>query len=72
MSENIPLDDLTTQRTGNTTDTVNDIVDELLSDGVVTTSIYIPSAPLQSELHWRVFIQLLAASSLPLISISGW
>jgi preprotein translocase subunit SecF len=56
--------------TSNATDLLNDAVDHLLADGVVTTGIcscqYL-CIPMASQ-----DAQLLAASSLPLINSSGW
>lgn len=46
-------------------------VDELLSDGVVTTGIYNARIS-ESKKDKGVNIQLFAASSLPVIMVSGW
>lgn len=57
--------------TSNATNLVNNAINELLSDGIVTTGIYHELAPSFSQSEY-VDLQLFAASSLPLINSSGW
>lgn len=58
--------------TSNATDLLNDAVDHLLADGVVTTSIYSRQYVCICIPNSFQDAQLLAASSLPLINSSGW
>jgi hypothetical protein len=57
---------------GDTSNTVNDIVDELLANGVVAAGIYMILAGAYCLPEVVIISQLLAASSLPLIRSSGW
>ena len=59
------------QHTGNTANTVNHILHELLADGVVATGVCIALAFASPHMPCAKIIQLLAASSLPLINCSG-
>ena len=58
--------------TSNATDLLNDAVDHLLADGVVTTRIYSRQYVCICIPNSFQDAQLLAASSLPLINSSGW
>jgi hypothetical protein len=63
--------------TNDAANAVQDVVDELLTDGVMTTGICmgISFRLICARSHRtvdEVHVQLLAASSLPLISCSGW
>lgn len=59
------------RRTSNATDAITNIVNKFLSNRVVTTGIYEVLASLLSSCN-ALYVQLLAASSLPLINNSGW
>jgi hypothetical protein len=54
---------------GETTDLLENGVDELLADGVVTTGVWRVSG---DSPDFRPNLQLLAASSLPVMRVSGW
>jgi hypothetical protein len=63
--------------TNHAANAVQDVVNKLLADGVVTTSICIGISfrlmcARSRRALYEVHVQLLAASSLPLISCSGW
>ena len=58
--------------TCNATNTVNDIVNQLLANRVVATSIFILVSVDEPKLFPQCHVQLLAASSLPLMRSSGW
>lgn len=60
------------QLTSDTADAVNDVVNQLLSDGVVATGIWTRQYHLFHRLTLALLVQLLAASSFPLINNSGW
>jgi hypothetical protein len=57
--------------TSDATNAVNDTVDHLLANGVVTTSICLCQQVYTLQ-FFCCYAQLLAASSLPLINSSGW